>query len=131
MASHEMKRRIDADKRLFDDNWEHEFVCFLEYDQKTMCLMCYEFASINDVCYFLPVHLSPNVCHKLSQTFGVDEAALKEDFIDLKIVPGLKEKFLAAKGDLVLFWVTKVPVRFLALREADQKSGFRILRDVS
>ena len=34
--------------------------------------------------------LSLNVCHNMSQTFGVDEAALQEDFIDLKIVPGLK-----------------------------------------
>ena len=56
--------------------------------------------------------------NKLSQTFGVDEAALQEDFIDFKIVPGMKERFLAAKDDLVLFWATKVPVRFLALREA-------------
>ena len=30
-------------------------------------------------------------------------------------------QFLAAKDDLVLFWATKVPVRFLALREAAQK----------
>ena len=45
----------------------------------------------------------PDVCHNMSQTFGVDEAALQEDFIDLKIVPGLKEQFLAAKDDLVHF----------------------------
>ena len=43
------------------------------------------------------------MCHKLSQTFGVDEAALQEDFIDFKIVPALIEQFLAAKDDLVLF----------------------------
>ena len=61
------------------------------------------------------------MCHKLSQTFRVDEAALQEDFIDFKIVLGLKEQFLAAKDDLVLFWATKMPVRFLALREAAQK----------
>ena len=30
------------------------------------------------------------MCHKLSQTFGVDEAVLQEDFIDFKIVPGWK-----------------------------------------
>ena len=58
------------------------------------------------------------MCHKLSQTFGVDEAALQVDFIDFQIVPGLKEQFLAAKDDLVLLWPTKVAVRFLALREA-------------
>ena len=82
-----------------------------------------DFASIDDVCCFFPSPFTsqPDVCHKLSQTFGVDEAALQEDFIDFKIVPGLKEQFLAAKDDLVLIWATKVPVRFLVLREAAQK----------
>ena len=61
------------------------------------------------------------MCHKLSQTFGVEDAALQEDFIDFKIVPYLKQQFLVAKDDLVLFWATKVPVHFLALREAAQK----------
>ena len=50
-----------------------------------------------------------DVCHKLSQTFGVDEAALQEDFINVNIMPGLKEPFLAAKDDLVLFWAMKLP----------------------
>ena len=81
------------------------------------------FASINDVCCFFagPFTSRPDVCHKLSQTFGVDEAVLQEDFIDIKIVPGLKEQFLTAKDNLVLFWVTKVLVRFLALHEVVQK----------
>ena len=71
---------------------------------------------------FFPVHLPPSLtCHKLSQTFGVDEAALQEDLIEFKIVPYLKEQFLAAKDDLVLFCATKVPVSFPALCEAAQK----------
>ena len=80
-----------------------------------------DFASI--VCCFFasPFTSQPDVCHKLSHTFGVDEAALQEDFIDLKNMPGLKEHFPAAEDDLRLFWATKVPVRFQALREATQK----------
>ena len=36
-----------------------------------------DFASIDDVCCFFasPFTSQPDVCHKLSQTFGVDEAA--------------------------------------------------------
>ena len=75
-----------------------------------------DFASIDDVCCFVtsPFTSQSDVCHKLLQTFRVDEAALQEDFIDLKIVPGLKEQLLAAKDDLVLFRATKMLVRFLA-----------------
>ena len=82
-----------------------------------------DFASIDNVCccFASPFTYQPDVCHKLSQTFGVDEAALQEDFNDIKIVLGLKEQFLVAKDDLVLFWATKVLVRFLVLREAKQK----------
>ena len=73
--------------------------------------------SMTFVAFFAsPFTSQPDVCHKLSQTFGVDEAALQEDFIDFKIVPGLKEQFLAAK-DIVLFWATKVPIRFLGLQK--------------
>ena len=68
--------------------------------------------SMTFVAFFAsPFTSQPDVCHNLSQTFGVDEAALQEDFIDLKIVPYLKEQILGTKDDLVLFWATKVPVR--------------------
>ena len=63
------------------------------------------------------------MCHKLSQTFGVDESALQEDFIDFRIMPGLKEQFLAVKDDPVVFWVTMVPVRFLGDDGAGPFSG--------
>ena len=41
----------------------------------------------DDVCCFFvsPFTSRPDVCHKLSQTFGVDEAALQEDFINVKL----------------------------------------------
>ena len=57
---------------------------------------------------FLLVRALPIVCQTLSQTFGVDEAALKEDLIDFKVVPGLKQDFDDKKNDLALFWATKV-----------------------
>ena len=45
-----------------------------------------DFTSIDDVCCFFasPFTSQPDVCHKLSQTFGVDEAMLQEDVSDLK-----------------------------------------------
>ena len=99
------------------------FVGVLDSLQTAFNKQLVEFASIDDVCCFFasPFTSQPDVWHKLSQTFGVDEAALQQDYIDFKIVPGLKEQFLAAKHDLVIFWANKTPVRFLALREAAQK----------
>jgi len=39
-------------------------------------------------------------CKMLSQMFGADEAALLEDRIDFKVVPGLKQEFVNEKNDL-------------------------------
>ena len=81
-----------------------------------------DFAAIDDVCCFFasPFTAEPSICQTLSQTFAVDEAALQDNFIDFKVVPGLKKWFNAAKDDLVLFWATQVPVRFPVLIEAAQ-----------
>ena len=51
-----------------------------------------DFASIEDVCCFFasPFTAKPAICQTLSQTFAVDEAALQDNFIDLKVVPGLE-----------------------------------------
>ena len=62
----------------------------------------FDFTSIDDVCCFFTSSFTsqPDVCHKLSQTFGVDEAVLQEDFIDFKIVPGLKNSSSLQKTTL-------------------------------
>jgi len=39
-------------------------------------------------------------CKMLSQMFDADEAALLEDIIDFKVVPGLKQEFVNEKNDL-------------------------------
>ena len=39
-------------------------------------------------------------CKKLSQMFGAGEAALLEDIIDFKVVPGVKQEFVNEKNDL-------------------------------
>ena len=82
-----------------------------------------DFAAIDDVCCFFanPFTAEPAICQTLSQTVAIDEAALQDNFIDFKVVPGLKNLFNAAKDDLVLFWATQVPVRFPVLIEAAQK----------
>ena len=51
-----------------------------------------DFAVIDDVCCFFasPFTAEPAICQTLSQTFAVDEAALQDNFIDFKVVPGLK-----------------------------------------
>ena len=68
-----------------------------------------------------PFTAHPNVCPKLSQMLVVDEAAVQEDLIVFKVVPGLKEEFADEKNDLVLFWATEVPVRLPALLDAAQE----------
>ena len=81
-----------------------------------------DFAAIEDVCCFFASHFTAEtaICQTLSQTFAVDEAALQDNFIDFKVVPGLKNLFNAAKDDLVVFWAIQVPVRFPVLTEAAQ-----------
>ena len=51
-----------------------------------------DFAAIDDVCCFFASRFTaePAICHTLSQTFAVNEAALQDNFIDFKVVPGLK-----------------------------------------
>ena len=82
-----------------------------------------DFAAIDDACCFFasPFTAEPAICQTLSQTVAVDEAALQDNLIDFKGVPGLKKLFNAAKDDLVLFWATQVAVRFPVLIEAAQK----------
>ena len=82
-----------------------------------------DFSPIDDVCccFASPFTAEPAICQTLSQTFAVDEAALQDNFIDFKVVPGLKNELNAAKDDLVLFWTTQVPVRFPVLIEAAHK----------
>jgi len=46
----------------------------------------------------------------LSQTFGLEEAAVQEYLIGFKVMPGWKQEFIDDKNDLVLFWPMKVPV---------------------
>ena len=50
-----------------------------------------DFAAIDDVyCFFTsPIAAEPAICQTLSQTSAVDEAALQDNFIDFKVVPGL------------------------------------------
>ena len=50
-----------------------------------------DFAAIDDICCFFasPFTAESPICPKLSQTFAVDEAALQDNFIDFKVVPGL------------------------------------------
>ena len=81
-----------------------------------------DFAVIDNVCCFFasPFTAQPVICQTLSQTFAVDEAALQDNFIDFKVVPGQKNVFNAVKDDLVLFWATQLPMRFPALIEAAQ-----------
>ena len=54
-----------------------------------------------------PYNAQSHVCHKLSMSMR-----LQEDTSDYKCVLDLEEEFVAEKRDLVLFWATKVPVRF-------------------
>ena len=77
------------------------------------------FASNDDVCCFLasPFTAYADICQQLSQTVGVDEAALREDLIEFKVVPDLKRD---EKDHLVVLLATKVRVRLLALREEAQ-----------
>ena len=48
------------------------------------------------------------------------QSTKQDNFIDFKVVPGLKKYFNSAKGDIVLFWATQEPVRFPVLIEAAQ-----------
>ena len=82
-----------------------------------------DFAAVDDICCFFasPFTAEPAICPKLSQTFAVDEAALQDNFIDFKVVPGLRNDFNAAKDDITLFWATLVPRRFPVLNEVAQK----------
>ena len=45
-----------------------------------------------------PVISQPDVFRKLSQSFGVDEASLRENLIDFIIVPGLRESGFPISG---------------------------------
>ena len=51
-----------------------------------------DFAAIDNVCCFFasPFTVEPAICQTLPQKFAVDEAALQDNFIDFKVVPGLK-----------------------------------------
>ena len=52
-----------------------------------------DFAAIDDVCCFFasPFTAEPAICQTLPQTFAVVEAALQDNFIDFKVVPGFKK----------------------------------------
>ena len=52
--------------------------------------------------------------------FAIDEAALQDNFIDFKVVPGLKNELNAAKDDLLLSWAMQMAVHFPVLTEATQ-----------
>ena len=82
-----------------------------------------DFAAIDDICCFFasPFTAEPAICSKLSQTYAVDEAALQDNFIDFKVVPGLRNEFSAAEDDITMFWTTQVPLRFPVLNEVAQK----------
>ena len=56
-----------------------------------------DFASIDDICFFFasPFTVHPDVCQKVSQMFGDDEAGLQDDLIDCA---GVKQECIDGKN---------------------------------